>query len=175
MYQSFSLRPCSSLASIPFPLRSLLFLVLFVSPLLYLGYQVRAALSPCAGSPRLPWLRTRDQRKKSFPKMHFLFHPWTICFPFIFFSPFGLFRIKSNWCFRFPLAKQTIEFYSSVVVFRLSDYGLMTRRFVCCLSSSIFSGLDSPMCLSSCLLCLCAHHSRVLCLALLCWLAVSFG
>lgn len=118
--------------------------------------------SPRACSPRLPWLRTREE-KKTVKKCasSFTLKPFVSS---LFSFPLGLFKIILNRCSRFPLAKQTIEFYSSFVVLRLSDYGLMTWRFVCCLSSSIFSGLDSRMGLTSCLLCLCVHHSQVLCL-----------
>lgn len=147
----------------PSPLRSLLFLVLFVSPPFLPWISGTSGPSPRPGSPRLPWLRTREEKKKRLKKCTYSFTLKPFVSP-LFSFPLGLFRIILNWCFRFPLAKQTIEFYSSFVVLRLSDYGLMTRRFVCCLSSSIFSGLDSRMGLSSRLLCFCLHRSRVLCL-----------
>lgn len=132
-------------------------------PLFYLGYQVRAA-PPLALAPLAYLGYERGKReKKRLKKCTSSFTLKPFVSP-LFSFPLGLFRIILNWCFRFPLAKQTIEFYSSFVVLRLSDYGLMTRRFVCCLSSSIFSGLDSRMGLSSRLLCFCLHRSRVLCL-----------
>lgn len=163
MYQSFSLRACSSLASIPFPPSLFAFpRALCLSPFSTLDIRYERPL-PSPWLPSLTLVTNEGREKKRLKKCTSSFTLKPFVSP-LFSFPLGLFRIILNWCFRFPLAKQTIEFYSSFVVLRLSDYGLMTRRFVCCLSSSIFSGLDSRMGLSSRLLCFCLHRSRVLCL-----------